>query len=134
MGSLSPSRSRSCRGLPSLRLSGGAGKGFQTLINNFNKIVVQLAQHIHHSTAGDSRLYNFTIKNHILEHLGIDASVLNPSLIWGYPSEDFLMRVRKLVQSSVHGSGPLRCQQQVLYKYSYALQMVMIPDMPVMNL
>ena len=108
--------------IPSLsRLSADTSRSFQRLVNNYNSVIVQLGTHFHTRPSEEARLFNFTIKNHILEHIGLDSRVLNPALVWGYPSEDFLMRVRKLVQSSCHGSPPLKTQATVMLKYSYAI-------------
>ena len=115
-----------------VRLPEASARAFQRLVNNFNMVVCQLAAHFHTRQSAQSRLFNFTIKNHMLEHVAMDAGVLNPSMVWGYPSEDFLMRVRKLVQASVHGSSPMRCQHVVLVKYTHAIQKELLPGLPLM--
>ena len=115
------------------RLLGQMAQGFQKLINNFNRTVVQLGSHFHNLRSEQSRLFNFTVKNHILEHIGADAAVVNPALVWGYPSEDFLMKVRKMVQSSIHGSGPLRAQNVMMFKYAHGLQLELLPAEPLLG-
>ena len=106
---------------------------FRKLVNNYNSTIVQLGRYFHNRPSSEARLFNFTVKNHIMEHIALDSSTLNPALIWGYPSEDFLMKVRALVQSSCHGSSPLRTQANVMLKYSHAWQMEILSSLPLMS-
>ena len=120
-----------CRALLG-RLSAQVARSFQKLVNNFNTIVVQLGTHFHGRESQQSRLFNFTIKNHVMEHIAVDASKINPCLVWGYPSEDFLMRVRRLVQSSAHGPSPMRIQMNVMKKYGHAMHLELLPGLPLL--
>ena len=107
-------------------------RAFQKLVNKYNTTIVQLGAHFHRHPSGMTRLFNLTVKNHILEHIGLDSGTLNPSIVWGYPSEDFLMKVRKLVQSSAHGASPMRIQRTVMHKYIHGLQMSILHTLPVL--
>ena len=110
------------------RLPTGMAGAFQKLVNNYNTVIVQLGSHFHNQREVQSRLFNFTIKNHILEHIASESAHLNPTLVWGYPSEDFLMKVGKLVQSSCHGASPLKTQANVMKKYVHGLGMSLLPE------
>ena len=87
--------------------------------------IVDLGLHLHTSGGSLARLFNFTIKNHILEHIAADAGALNPTWSWVFGGEDALQRVRKLVQSCSHGSQAPLVQRKVLEKYAMALSMTL---------
>ena len=59
-------------------------------------MIVELGEQAHRA----ARLFNFTIKNHALEHVALDSQEVNPSWVWTFASEGFLGKVRKLVASS----------------------------------
>ena len=96
---------------------------FKKAINQYNMAITELGLRLHRTPGSTSRLFNFTVKNHCLEHVGEDACNLNPSWSWTFVGEDFLMKVRKLVQASAHGSRPMLVQRKVLGRYAQAMEM-----------
>ena len=68
-----------------------------------------------------------------MEHIAQDAEMVNPCLVWGYPSEDFLMKVRHLVQSSVHGARAMVVQRNVMAKYVHAMELALLPQLPLLS-
>ena len=54
------------------------------------------------------KLFNVTIKHHMLCHLAISAKYLHPRLGWCYMNEDYMMWIRKprsrRFEGSLHGS------------------------------
>ena len=72
-------------------------------------------------------LFHFTVKNHILEHIGLDASHLHPQLSWAFSSEDFMLSVRKMVQSSSAGSKSVHVQTVTMRKYMWGLTQAFLP-------
>ena len=90
---------------------------FKRACNQYNKAIVELGQQAHRA----ARLFNFTIKNHALEHVALDSFELNPTWTWTFPSESFLARVRKLVQAASHGSPPSLVHKKVMKNYLKAL-------------
>ena len=87
-------------------------------------MIVELGEQAH--TA--ARLFNFTIKNHALEHVALDSSELNPGWVWTFASEGFLGRVRKLVQAASPGSSPALVHKKVISNYVQALVGELVPS------
>ena len=66
-------------------------------------------------------IFNYTIKFHYLLHLGLIGRHINPRLGWCYGGEDFMMKVKKLVQSSYRGSPAHIIPNKILTKYGRGL-------------
>ena len=98
---------------------------FRTAISNYNAIIAELGRLLHHRGIA---LFHFTVKNHILEHIGRDASHLHPHLSWAFSSEDFMLSVRKTVQSSSAGSKPVHIQNVTMRKYMWGLTQSLLPQ------
>ena len=76
-------------------LTGKHLQAFRGGVQELNLILTELGLRSHQVAA----LFNYTIKNHALEHISLQASLLSPRLTWCYPQESFLQHVRRLVQS-----------------------------------
>ena len=102
------------RHLASLRLA----------ISNYNAIIAELGRLLHHRAIA---LFHYTVKNHVLEHIGVDAAHLHPQLSWAFASEDFMLSVRKMVQSSSSGSKPVHIQNVAMRKYMWSITQKLLP-------
>ena len=49
------------------------------------------------SHPGGVALWNFTIKNHCLEHVSLEGAELSPRLTWNYSSEGLMVHIRNLI-------------------------------------
>ena len=110
-------------GSPLDRYTGETLDLFRAACNQYNKAIVELGEQAHRA----ARLFNFTIKNHALEHVALDSSELNPAWCWTFASEGFLAKVRKLVQASCHGSAPGLVHKKVMKRYVKALGGALVP-------
>ena len=90
----------------------------------YNALIAELGRLLHAQAAA---MFNYTIKNHILEHVALDAQKLHPMWSWTFASEDFMMVVRKLVQSVAPGSKPVHIQNKLLNKYMRRLELHLLP-------
>ena len=72
-------------------------------------------------------LFNYTIKFHYLTHLGDIATYVNPRLGWNYQGEDFMHKMKILVQSSHRGNAPHAVVNKVVTKYAFAYGLGMSP-------
>ena len=48
-------------------------------------------------------LFNVTIKSHMVLHCALYNFGINPCMVWNYQGEDFMGRVKKLVQQNTNG-------------------------------
>ena len=106
------------------RLTGHTLLLFQQACNQYNKVIVDLGQQAHQA----ARLFNFTVKNHCMEHVALDAEEINPSLVWTFASEGFLGKVRQMVQCAAPGSAPGVVHRKVMFNYSRALIGTLKPE------
>ena len=83
-------------------------------VMSFNRLVAALGDHLHPQS---QHFFHYTIKCHVLDHIALDSSALNPTWTWNFSSEDYLLRVRKMVQSCAHGSGPDHIQEVFVRKW-----------------
>ena len=96
---------------------------FQRACNQYNTIIVELGEQAH--TA--SRLFNFTVKNHCLEHIAMDAEQLSPSMTWTFSAESFLGSVRRMVAAATPGSAAAQVHKKVMASYAKALWATLQP-------
>ena len=106
------------------RYSGQTLDLFRQACNQYNQIIVDLGMHAQRA----ARLFNFTIKNHCLEHCALDSAQINPGWVWTFASEGFLARVRKLVQACTPGSTPSLVHKKVMRHYVKALMGALHPQ------
>eukprot|EP00971_Amphidinium_carterae_P298110 5923600-Amphidinium_carterae.1 len=88
---------------------------------------------------GETLLFNYTIKNHVLQHLAEDSQLLHPRgpmspttfqsyrLTWGYASEDFMMKVRSLAYGC-KTMDRFALLNSVLRKYTFGLDLLLTPE------
>ena len=70
-------------------------------------------------------LWNYTVKNHVLEHIGLEE--FHPRLTWNFGSESVLMHVRTLIQGNKSQQNKYSLQALVLQKWLCGLQISMRP-------
>ena len=97
-----------------------------TAIQNYNRLVQALGAFFHPQGIG---LFNYTIKNHVMLHIGLDSDCLNPILGWSFGAEDFMQRVRHLVGASSHGSSAMHLQNNVMVKWVRGFELNLWPTM-----
>ena len=70
---------------------------------------------------------NFTVKNHFLCHLGVDAakSGISPRLGFCFQGEDYVQVLKNLCQSSQRGVAPAKLANKVLEKYLRGLDLLL---------
>ena len=90
----------------------------------FNATLSKLAWHFH--TLGQP-FCNFTIKNHYLLHIGLNAcqTGINPRLGFCYKGEDFMGLVKSLCISSARGVDSAKLINKVIEKYLKGLDILM---------
>ena len=93
-------------------LSGRWLAAFSDGVAELNMILTELGLRSHQHVA----LFNYTIKNHALEHIRLQASMVSPRLSWCYPQESFLQHVRRLV-GSVRMQPTLKLQSEAMARY-----------------
>lgn len=71
-------------------------------------------------------LFNFTIKHHYLQHLSLICHYANPRLGLCYQGEDFMGKVKQIIQASQRGTGPAVVQKKAMLKYAQALSMTFL--------
>ena len=87
---------------------------FSKAINDFLSILTALGNHYH--PAGE-QLFNFTIKNHMLLHIGGMAVFLHPKVAWCYSGECFMQIVKRIAVSCVTGSSPTSASNKATRKF-----------------
>ena len=97
---------------------------FKQACNQYNAIIVELGQQAH--TA--ARLFNFTVKNHCLEHIALDSEELSPTKTWAFASESFLGIVRKMVTAATPGSAVSLVHKKVMLNYVRAMLASLQPE------
>ena len=95
-------------------------KGCQTL----NMSLTQLGLVTHPKQVA---LWNFTVKNHCLEHIALGASEMSPRLCWNYGPEALLMHVRSLVQGNRCQPNVFALQRVAMEKWLRGLEMSLLP-------
>lgn len=66
-------------------------------------------------------LFHFTMKNHYLCHIGLNASFTNPNIASCESGEDMMKVVKRLISSSARGNKPHAAARLAMYKYTFAL-------------
>ena len=92
-------------------------KKFRTCVNKFLQDYVKLA-----NAADDSHKVLFAVvpKHHMLFHLGLRSMFLNPRRGNTMLDEDFVGKMKDLVQSCAHGTESHLNPQKVMEKYGWA--------------
>ena len=70
------------------------------------------------------KLFNITIKAHLLCHCVLQAEFVNPRLGWCFYGEDFMQKMRKLLQVCAHSNGPRQAMNEVHARYRCALHVL----------
>ena len=98
---------------------------FEQCTHAFHQLNTALANRFHPEGV---LLFNHTIKFHALLHIGLISRFMNPRLAWCYAGEDFMMKVRKVAQSSYSGTPPEKVAPKALNKYAHGLGMHLATD------
>ena len=65
------------------------------------------------------KLWNIVPKFHYLYHAAVNARFMNPRLVWTYSGEDYMQKIRKLVQSSCRGTAMNQVGLKVARKWTF---------------
>jgi hypothetical protein len=91
---------------------------FRDAAHAFYQINTSLARHFHpHHIV----LFHHAIKFHYALHLGLAVDYINPRLSWCYSGEDFMMKVKLIVQACYSGTAPILVPPKVMAKYIQGL-------------
>ena len=71
--------------------------------------------HYYHNR--NTLLFHFTVKFHYMCHIGLVAQYINPRWGWCYSGEDFMLRIKLLVQGSQRAVKPAKLVSKVMGKY-----------------
>jgi len=91
---------------------------FEKCCTTFCQLSTALSHHFHQQGVP---LFNYTIKYHYLEHIGLMSHNLNPRLGWCYSGEDFMKVVKRVVQASHSGGAPHVAARKAINKYAIGL-------------
>ena len=93
-------------------------------IFQYNQLLTQLARHFHSNAQA---FCNFTVKNHILAHIGVNTSKsgISPRLGWCFQGEDFMSLLKSLCISSSRGVDSAFLVKKVNEKYLRGLDLLM---------
>lgn len=97
-------------------------QNFFQQVSMFLALLTAIANHFH---AQGRFLFNVTVKAHYLKHLGAFSFYLNPRLAWNYAGEDFMQKIKNLVQGSHKGTSAQNVASKVLDKYATGLDLVL---------
>ena len=106
----------------SFRFPSEVAKDFELSCWSFVQLNTSLA-HFYHPQ--HIMLFNHTIKFHYIIHIGMISRYINPRLGWCYAGEDFMKKIKTIVQGSQHGSAPSAVVPKVMQKYAQGLGMNM---------
>lgn len=79
----------------------------------------------HHFHPKNIVLFNMTIKFHYMLHIGKTAHKMHPKLSWCYMGEDFMRKIKQVIQSSNRGAAAQTIQPKAMAKYAQGLGMTM---------
>ena len=74
-----------------------------------------------HRATPSVALFNCTMENHYLMHLGVAARYINPLVRSCYQGETLMQVAKKMVKASAGGSSLAHKTNAAMLKYSYAL-------------
>ena len=95
-------------------------------VRSLNRLIQALGAHFHVQAQG---LFNYTVKNHVLDHIAAESSSCNPTWAWTFSEEDFMLRVRHPVGSSAHGSTAQHLQNVVMGKWLRGFELELWPGL-----
>lgn len=91
-----------------------AARQFREAAFAFMQLNTSLAHHYHPRGIA---LFHCTIKFHYLLHLGLISSYMSPKVGWCFGGEDFMQRIKSVVQASQRASGPHLVVAKTIRKY-----------------
>ena len=68
-----------------------------------------------------------------MNHIAADACVINPTAVWTFMAEDYMLVVRKLVASCAPGFSPSLIQHKVLAKWLRGFELRLWPSLAVLR-
>ena len=77
--------------------------------------------------ASDRKLFNVTVKLHMMVHVAIFARFIHPCLAWCYVHEDYMLYIRRLCQRNVHGSSQALTSRKMMEHFLQAKHIGMAP-------
>ena len=102
------------------RLPTRVAKTFQTACFDFCRTGAALVKHFHKLTPPVA-LFNYTIKNHYVMHMGLVAQFINPSLGSCYQGEGLMQVIKQIIKASANGATPKLAANTAIKKYAFAL-------------
>ena len=66
-------------------------------------------------------VFHITIKCHYLIHIAMNAKNIHPSLAWCYNGEDFVGRMKKIIQASCRGTPPRLLTSKAMNRYIHGM-------------
>jgi hypothetical protein len=109
----------------SYRLPDGDAKMFEQACWDFVALDTALANFYHPQHI---LLFNFTPKFHYILHIGLVSRYINPRLGWCYSGEDFMQKIKQIVQASHSGAGPQTVVSKAILKYVQGLSLSFVKD------
>ena len=106
------------------RLSETNAKKFLDAVHSMNCLTTELGNFFH-SQRPHIELFNYTIKNHYLIHIALMSKYLNPSLVWCYQGEDFVGRMKILVQQCIKALPAHKVFNKAMQKYVHGLSFLL---------
>jgi hypothetical protein len=98
---------------------------FEACVFHFLAICTKLGNHFH-NTRPVTLLFNFTIKFHYLIHIAHYSKYWHPRLAWCYAGEDFMARIKKIVQGAHRGTVPWLVVGKVVQRYARGMGYKMV--------
>lgn len=107
-----------------LVLPPGVGQQFAKACFRYNQLLTAVGSW-HHERG--LVVFNYTIKNHYLCHIGLLANYLNPRIFWNYQGEDFVGRLRKVIAACQQGRPGHRVSAKAVKRYCLGLGYLLQP-------
>ena len=86
----------------------------------FCRVEATLVRHFHQQVP-PIQVFNYTIKNHYMMHLGLVAGYINPSLGSCYQGEALMQTVKFILRACANGANPRTASNTAIRKYAYAI-------------
>jgi hypothetical protein len=100
---------------------------FRTKTFEFLNLSSAIAEHFH-TQKPPLKLFDVTIKFHILIHAALFAYGINPCVTWNYMGEDMMKKMKVLVQANTRGTKWLDVGDKVIDQYVQGMDFLLDPD------
>ena len=99
-------------------MSEAAHTQFRKSIFAFVQLNTDLGNFFHNSGI---QLFNHTVEFHYMLHIAEISAYINPRMGWCYSGEDYMKKMKTLVQGSHRGTNPALVVSKVMRSYAVAL-------------